>query len=378
MISLRKDRSLRAYPFGPGSPQLRLSVPLLAILFLGSSVAPAGEDVAKRPQRASLRAKSSSLLALSDGELQKKLESDLHSLGSLSVGLPNNGRLLNGVRPQEGKYFEVVVPDFSWGTEETIEYLRIAVAEVHNVHADTPPLHVGHISKPTGGYLSPHLSHQSGRDVDLGFYYKSKRAWYRRATWETFDAPRTWTLIKALITKTDVEMILIDGSLQRLLRQHAESLGEDKLWLDKVFRGHGERPAVIRHVHGHGTHLHVRFYCPTAQRNAQRLYPLLLDKELIEPVNVYAQHLVKPGETLGRLAKKYGTTVQAIQQANGLRGTTIQAKRVYKIPRQGGPAPVEGPIIFPPRQLPGNANGKSPTVSKAPSASRELSAARQK
>src|SRR5690606_7555835 len=178
MISLRKDRPGRAYPFGFRSPGLRLAVPLLAALFLGSSVAPAGEEGAYSPPRASLRAKSASLLALSDGELQKKIESDVHSLGSLSVGLPNNGRLLNGVRPQDGKYFEVVVPDFTWGTEETIEYLKIAVAEVHKEHADTPPLHVGHISKPTGGYLSPHLSHQSGRDVDLGFYYKSKRAWY--------------------------------------------------------------------------------------------------------------------------------------------------------------------------------------------------------
>lgn len=359
MIFLRKELFRRAPSRPVRSQGFKYTLPLMAAFILGATNAPAGDDTEKITQRASVRAKSASLLALSDGELQKKIETDVHSLGSLSVGLPNNGRLLNGVRPQEGKYFELVVPDFSWGTEETIEYLRIAVAEVHKEHADTPPLHVGHISKPGGGYLSPHLSHQSGRDVDLGFYYRSKRAWYRRPTWETFDTPRTWTLIKALITKTDVEMILIDGSLQSLLRKHAESIGEEKLWLDRVFRGSGERPAVIRHVRGHGTHLHVRFYSPTAQRNAQRVYPLLLDKALIEPVTVYTQHLVKPGETLGRLAKKYGTTVQAIQQANGLRGITIQAKKVYKIPRQGGPAAVQGPLIFPPRQLPEEPPGKT-------------------
>ena len=61
---------------------------------------------------------------------------------------------------------------------------------------------------------------------------------------------------------------------------------------------------------------------------------------------------VRKGETLGRLAKRYGTSVKSIQQANGLRGTVIQAKRTYKIPRRGGPAPINEPIEVPERVLP--------------------------
>ncbi len=298
------------------------------------------------------RAKTASLLSLSDGELQKLVENDVESLGSLSIGVPNNGRLVNGVQPSEGALFEVVAPEFSYGTKETIEYLNAAVREVHDKHADTPPLHIGHISKKSGGHLSPHLSHQSGRDVDLGYYYKDKRAWYRRATWNTLDVDRTWTLVRALVTKTDVDLILIDYSIQSLLKKHALQIGEDKAWVHKLFQGSGDRPAIIRHARGHATHIHVRFFSPDAQRNAQRAYPFLLDQELVEPVVVYHHHRVRKGETLGRLAKMYGTSVQSIQQANGLRGTLIQAKKVYKIPKAGGPAPVEGPLIFPPRQLP--------------------------
>lgn len=293
-----------------------------------------------------------SLSSLSDQQLELRLEEDTKSLGSLSIGYPHNGRLLNGVTPSDGELFEVVAPDFAYGTKETLLALETAVRSVHREHADTPPLHLGHISKPAGGYLSPHLSHQSGRDVDLGFYYKDKRAWYRRGTSLTLDLPRTWSLIRALITETDVEFIFVDYSIQALLKAYAISKGEDKSWLHKVFTGSGERPAIIRHARGHATHLHVRFYNPVAQANAQRAYPLLLEHELIEPVLVYAQHRVRKGETLGMIARRYGTTVRAIQQANGLRSTLIQAKRVYKIPRRGGPAPVRGPLEFPPRVVP--------------------------
>lgn len=302
---------------------------------------------------ASLWARDQTALAKwSDSELEKRVQTDLGSLGSLSIGLPNNGRLLNGVRPETGSLFEVVVPDFCWGTQETVDYLKTAVQAVHKAHPNTPPLHLGHISSTTGGYLSPHLSHQSGRDVDLGFYYKSKRAWYRRATQATLDVERTWTLVKAFITQTDVELLLIDHSIQALLRAHALKIGEDKDWIQRVFRGSPERPAIIRHARGHATHIHVRFFSPAAQANGQRAYPFLVDENLVEPVLVFTHHKVRAGETLGKLAKRYGTTVAAIQQANGLRGTTIQARRTYKIPKRGGPTPVLGELSFPSRELP--------------------------
>lgn len=288
----------------------------------------------------------------SDSGLKQAAHDHPSSLGPLSIGYPNNGRLLNGVKPEDGALFELVADDYAWGTQETIEYLKEAVRVVHSEHEDTLPLHIGHISKKSGGYLSPHLSHQSGRDVDLGYYYKSKRNWYRRATWKTLDVERTWTLVRAFITETDVEMLLIDHSIQSLLRKHAERIGEDKTWLQQVFRGSPERPAIIRHVRGHATHIHARFFSPHAQVNAQRAYPYLLDEKLIEPVLVYSYHKVRKGETLGRIAKRYGTSVRAIQAANGLRSTVIQARKTYKIPKRGGPRPVKDALSFPARVLP--------------------------
>ncbi len=295
---------------------------------------------------------SVSLKDWSDERLASQVKDDAGPLGSLSVGYPNNGRLFNGVQPEEGELFELVAEDFAWGTTETVAYLQAAVEHVQSQYPDTLPLHVGHISKPSGGYLSPHLSHQSGRDADVGFYYKAKRTWYRRGTNATLDVARTWSLVRAFITETDVELVLIDRSIQALLRSHAEKIGENKDWLNEVFGGSPGRPAIIRHARGHATHIHVRFFSPQAQVNAQRAYPFLVKNNLIEPVHVYTYHKVRKGETLGRIAKRYGTSVKDIQRANGLRGTLIQAKKTYKIPKRGGPSPVSGDLAFPPRLLP--------------------------
>lgn len=293
-----------------------------------------------------------SLAQLSDEELSRLATSDLAALGSLSLGSPDNGRLLNGVRPPESGLFELVTKDHAYGTAETIASLTKAIRAVQAAHPHTPPLFVGHISNPGGGYLKPHLSHQSGRDADIGYFYHGAHTWYRRATWKSLDVERTWTLVRALLTETDVEFIFIDFSIQALLKRHAQSLGEDPRWLSRVFRGDAERPAIIRHAPGHATHIHVRFFNPLAQTNAQRAYRVLLSHQLVQPVVVYLHHRVRKGETLGRLARRYGTTVRAIQQANGLRSTNIQAKRVYKIPRQGDPAPSQDELRFPPRVLP--------------------------
>ena len=45
------------------------------------------------------------------------------------------------------------------------------------------------------------------------------------------------------------------------------------------------------------------------------------------------RHVVKPGDTLYSLSRKYGTTVSKIQKANGLRGTNIRDGSTLVIPR---------------------------------------------
>lgn len=293
------------------------------------------------------------LAQLSEDALAARVSQDLSSLGSMSVGAPNNGRLVGGVRMESTAHFEVVSKQGAYGTEETLRYLDAAIRKVHAEFPGTPPLHIGDISREKGGHLSPHKSHQSGRDVDLGFFYKDEHKWYRRGTALNLDLPRTWALLRAFVTETDVEMVLVDRGISNLLEKYAAQHGESPAWLQQIFRGDGARPAIVRHAHGHGTHFHVRFYNPVAETLAQRAYPFLADAGYVPPLTSYTHHRARKGDTLGKLARAYGSSVKAIQAANGLRSSAIVAGRTYRIPRAPGVRSPERPLVFPPRRLPG-------------------------
>lgn len=283
------------------------------------------------------------------------LVEDRAALGPISVGRPSGGRLLNAVQlPDDPKLYERVDPAHEWATQETIDYLRHAIERVHEQFPDTPPLHVGHISAQHGGPLSPHRSHQSGRDVDISYFYSKGARWYRRGTRDNLDLARNWAFVKALVTETDVDLIIIDHSIQRLLREHALSIGEDADWVEGIFSGRrrGRRGLVV-HAKGHATHIHIRFFSPVAQETARRIYPALIEHDIIEPPTYFVSHRVRKGDTLGKLARRYGTTVKAIMRANGLRNTVIRAKHVYKIPKAGPVKyPQQKPLQLPPRYLP--------------------------
>jgi penicillin-insensitive murein endopeptidase len=188
---------------------------------------------------------------------------------SVSLGRPNGGALQMGVRMPDGPAWHLTAPHHAWGTGETVAQLTHAIEQVHARFPDGHPLYIGDLSRELGGPLYPHLSHQSGRDVDLGYYYQPrvKAPWYLTATPNTLDRARTWALIKTLITETDVEFIFVDRRVQTLLREHALARGEDREWLDTVLKpGSRYAQTLVRHAAGHATHMHVRFYSSTAPR----------------------------------------------------------------------------------------------------------------
>lgn len=293
-------------------------------------------------------------------EIAADFARDPTSIGSISLGRPSAGGLLNGVQMPRGSGWTVMDPAHAWGTRETVDYLVKAITLVRARFPDSHDVYVGHISARRGGALRPHVSHQAGRDVDLSYFYNDDSArWYRRATEANLDRARTWAFVRALVTDTDVELILIDRALQGLLSEHALSVGEDPAWVQSLFHGTpGAQRPLIFHAKGHATHLHVRFYNPIAQESASRAHQTLAAHGYANAATAFATHRARPGETLGMLAKKYGTTVREIQLANGLKNTRIRTKQVYRIPRRdtlGRPVLVR----IPPRRLPPSGAGKS-------------------
>ncbi|HHH12109.1 MAG TPA: LysM peptidoglycan-binding domain-containing protein, partial [Sorangium sp.] len=168
------------------------------------------------------------------------------------------------------------------------------------------------------------------------------------------DVKRTWALVRALVTDTDVEYIFINSSIQKLLKEYALASGEDRSWLDSLFQYRSKHAwPIIRHVHGHDTHLHVRFYNRVAQQLGVRAHRWLARRGIVKPYTRYLRHRARRGDLLGNLAKRYGTTVAAIQKINHLRNNRIRAGRTYLIPKKvKRRIRKPPPLSIPPRRLP--------------------------
>ncbi|MRG95545.1 penicillin-insensitive murein endopeptidase [Polyangium spumosum] len=288
----------------------------------------------------------SPMLALSVEQLEARYRKDPASVGPLSLGVPNAGALVNGVQMPKSDKWIVQDPSCAWGTQETVDAIARSIEKVAAEHPGAPPLAIGHISARKGGHLSPHKSHQSGRDVDLGYYHNPPKSHFIRATEANLDLERTLALVKTIVNEADVDLVLIDTAVQRLLVKYAQRKGEDEAWLDQVFQVRGKSPrAVVRHARGHGNHLHVRFSSPIAQELGRKAGSFLR-RAKVAPAHVaesVVMHKARSGDTLQILARRYGTTVEAIQGANGLKTIDIKMGRRYRIPVPKPVAPRKAP-----------------------------------
>ena len=109
-------------------------------------------------------------------------------------------------------------------------------------------------------------------------------------------------------------------------------------------------------MNGHVTHIHFRFHSPTAEElgvRLARLFPRAPELRPRAPVRLagrvvtassYAEAAgsfttirARTGDTLVTLARRFGTTVEALQRVNGLRSNAIRAGAVYKVPQKLAP-----------------------------------------
>jgi LysM repeat protein len=191
-----------------------------------------------------------------------------------SIGRPWRGRLRGGARLPQGKGYLVRRPLRSWGTPETVSTVRDVLAQVRADHRELHRLAVGDLSQKGGGKISEHRSHQSGRDIDLGFFYTKVPPGYPStfalATADNLDRAATWDLLVGFARTADdpggVEAIFLDLGVQGLLYEWAKARGVDEGFLDRLFQ-YPEGPGtsgLVRHQAHHGDHMHVRFRCPPA------------------------------------------------------------------------------------------------------------------
>ncbi len=191
---------------------------------------------------------------------------------SRSVGAAMRGRLLDGEPLPPGPGYAILYAHRAFGTYYTVSELQRVLGGYAQAFPEAEPLMVGDVSYRTGRRILPHLSHTSGRDVDITYPRHSPTpslTRFHRIRRHDVDMHRTLWLLRALIEGGSVAVIFIDRPIQRGLYTLAKEQGAPQEWLDAVFQyprwGGGD--ALVRDSPGHDDHFHVRFICqPTDLR----------------------------------------------------------------------------------------------------------------
>jgi penicillin-insensitive murein DD-endopeptidase len=195
----------------------------------------------------------------------------------LSLGSPWSGKLHRGKRiSYKGAGYFIVPRTIRrgnvYGVADLISLIKRVAKRVVKKYPRSR-MTVADLSSRTGGKTVGHRSHQSGRDVDFGFYLIDKRRRYRVAANSfipinqvtvgkapnghlIFDLERNWELIEALVTdKVRVTQIFLSGHLKTLLLQYARVIQRPSKIIQRA------RIVIRPHV-THDDHFHVRIACP--------------------------------------------------------------------------------------------------------------------
>jgi LysM repeat protein len=184
--------------------------------------------------------------------------------GARSVGAPNRGRIKDAVQLPDSPLYTRGFDRWLWGSSHTIRALHAAIADFRHQSGFDGEIVIGSMSLRRGGRFAPHRSHQSGRDVDIRLPLLPALPLTAFPNADEIDWPAAWELVRALVRTGEIEVIFLEGPLQRRLYQAAlwegatpEQLREIIAWPNRK----GHEGALVRHSRGHDGHIHVRFRC---------------------------------------------------------------------------------------------------------------------
>ena len=223
-----------------------------------------------------VRSLCAALLILSSGCFELGLVTDGTSV---SMGKPSNGYLVDAKRlPDSGEGFKTQAiwkaRGNRYGTDELLDLITGVGRRMARQVSDVK-LVVADLSSQGGGAAKAwHHSHQSGRDADLVYYMRGPdgKPWEADAMHEfgpdgkakdgtgiSVDIPRTWLLVKALVTAPEarVQWVFMFEPIAAKLVEHATQIGEPEALIARARMTLKQPGDSARH----DDHLHVRVYC---------------------------------------------------------------------------------------------------------------------
>jgi murein endopeptidase len=186
-----------------------------------------------------------------------------------SEGRPWKGGLRDAAQLPPGDGYVIRRVGRSYGASHVVAQLQRSIAEVRGRFPGLHALAIGDLSAKNGGKLGNHLSHQSGLDVDVGFYFKHVPAGYPDSFVSAdgnLDYAATWALLQSFARTADddtgVQIIFLDYDVQARLYKWAAAHGTPRAQLEELFqypRGKDAFEGLVRHWPHHADHFHVRF-----------------------------------------------------------------------------------------------------------------------
>lgn len=170
-----------------------------------------------------------------------------------SIGRPQTGRLLQGTALPASPNYHIRFEKASFGSALAVRGLQRAIEAFRTETGFAAGIYIGAMSEAKGGKLGTHLSHRSGRDVDIRMPAMAHKRGHKLSTHEV-DWHATFALLDAFVRTGQVQVIFVEEQHHRRLRRAALALGASDQRIAHVM-------AKVSHAPGHSAHIHVRFSC---------------------------------------------------------------------------------------------------------------------
>jgi penicillin-insensitive murein endopeptidase len=201
---------------------------------------------------------------------------------TLSIGSPTDGHLENAVALDASSHLRIVpiyAPrDVRYGLPDLVRTIERAATTVAKRFPGAV-MTVGDLSRRHGGEVDRHVSHESGRDADIGFYVVDEKGKQVLADQFIafdgagrgkgnphlrFDDARNWTLIAGLLGgPAQVQYLFIAASLRARLLAEASRVKAPPALRTRA----AELMVEPRGVLPHDDHVHVRIHCPAGMKS---------------------------------------------------------------------------------------------------------------
>ena len=183
--------------------------------------------------------------------------SNSESLGHVSFGMVKNAAYL---KKETENYIESAYHRKKfYGTTELINTLERAACIVKK--ATGVRVAYRDLSAKEGGKIGRHVSHQSGRDVDIHLIRNINgqldTKWAHLASPDKikyFDAKANWILVKALVDNGNIKLILLDEALINKLLNYGKQNEPDQSIVNEI-------ATKLKKYAGHDDHYHLRVDC---------------------------------------------------------------------------------------------------------------------